>query len=139
MPSPTFGLSSEPLHEVANPHDPPTFTGPLTTYVWGAFTRPIPIAGSIDDFFARTKSKNQFVKLTSPNGTPDRWPIWVRASAVSLLYGTDAGLHEPDPPNVKCYITVGGTERGIAEDVNTAKEAINNVLKKKVSDAPAGK
>jgi hypothetical protein len=97
--------------------------------VGGIAVNPIPIAESIADFFSRIKMEKQFVKFTSPIDTP----LWIKASAISLV-------RQPDPkedplPTVKSYVFIGagaGSLMGIKEDVKTAGKAINEVRQKQI-------
>jgi hypothetical protein len=120
-PGKVTSVDLEPRFE-GNPDEIGKPIGPLTTHVHGITDEPVPIAGSIDDFLARIKMEKQFVMFTTPMGTP----AWVKASAVSLLRAP-IPLEEPAGLNVKCIVTAGGKNRGIAEDVQTAKAAINKV------------
>jgi hypothetical protein len=90
------------------------------TWVYGITPRPLPISETIPEFLGRLNLTEDFAMFTLRNGAE----TWVKCSAVAYLRAPIPG--DGAPPNVKSYIGIGLTERGVTQDVETAKKVIDD-------------
>jgi len=103
------------------PGQMPWRTGPPKPAVYGIMsTGPLWISQTIADFLEQLKLSEKFAQLTLSGGDS----IWVKAEAVSYVRSKSALDHVA--PEVHAFISIGGKERAIREDVESARKAIDD-------------
>jgi hypothetical protein len=92
-------------------------TGAAVTCVYGLSPGIVKVSETVDGFLGRLGIAGKFVKLTRPNGSP----VWINASAVSLLRAPLPGEY---PPNAKSVIKVESFTQAVTQDPAIVKAAI---------------
>jgi hypothetical protein len=117
-PSKVFAVYVIPITIFEPGHGPKQ--GPPKTHIWGITAAPAPIEETPQAFLQRVGIFENFVQLTGLLG-----PVWIKATAVSLLLSEYAGEHNPE---VKCYLPTGSGSKEIwhiKEDVPTVRAKVD--------------
>ena len=93
-------------------------TGSVVTCVHGITADMVKVRETVVGFLGRLTIAGKFAKLTRP----DHSPVWINAAAVRLLRAPLPGQY---PADVKSVVSVDSFTQAVAEDVATARAAIN--------------